>query len=46
MQRDTPEARAMASDEVEPGTRVDEVVNRRPTAGLAVGAIREGSLAW
>ena len=27
-------------------TKVDEVLNRWPTAGLAVGVVRDGSLAW
>jgi len=27
-------------------TKIDEVLNRWPTAGLAVGVVRDGSLAW
>lgn len=38
--------RPMASDEIEMRTRGDEVLNRWPTAGLAVGVVRDGSLAW
>jgi CubicO group peptidase (beta-lactamase class C family) len=36
----------VASDEIDMRTRVGEVLNRWPTAGLAVGVVREGSLAW
>jgi CubicO group peptidase (beta-lactamase class C family) len=36
----------MASDEIELSTRVGEVLNRWPTAGLAVGVVRGGSLSW
>lgn len=38
--------RTVASDELEMRTRVAEVLNRWPTAGLAVGVVRDGSLAW
>jgi CubicO group peptidase (beta-lactamase class C family) len=33
-------------DELEMKTRVAEVLNRWPTAGLAVGVVRDGSLEW
>jgi CubicO group peptidase (beta-lactamase class C family) len=33
-------------DELELKTRVAEVLNRWPVAGLAVGVVRDGSLAW
>ena len=36
----------MASDEMELSTRVGEVLNRWPTAGLAVAVVRDRSLAW
>jgi CubicO group peptidase (beta-lactamase class C family) len=36
----------MAGDEVELGTRVGRALNRWPTAGLAVGVVRDGSFAW
>ncbi len=36
----------MASDEIELSARVGEVLNRWPTAGLAVGLVRDGSLSW
>jgi CubicO group peptidase (beta-lactamase class C family) len=35
-----------ATDELELKARVAEVLNRWPTAGLAVGVVRDGSLAW
>jgi CubicO group peptidase (beta-lactamase class C family) len=39
---------AMTASIDEPGleTRVAEVLNRWPVAGLAVGVVRGGSLAW
>jgi CubicO group peptidase (beta-lactamase class C family) len=33
-------------NELELQTRVAEVLNRWPTAGLAVGVVRDGSLEW
>ena len=36
----------MALSEIEMRTRIGEVLNRWPTAGLAVGVVRDGSLAW
>jgi CubicO group peptidase (beta-lactamase class C family) len=36
----------VASDEVELKRRVAEVLNHWPTAGLAAGVVRDGSLAW
>jgi CubicO group peptidase (beta-lactamase class C family) len=36
----------VGSDEIEMSTRVGEVLNRWPTAGLAVGLVRDGSLSW
>ena len=33
-------------DELALKTRVDEVLNHWPVAGLAVGVVRGGSLAW
>jgi CubicO group peptidase (beta-lactamase class C family) len=44
-----PEGKAMGTtliDETEMRTRVGEVLNRWPTAGLAVGVVRDGSLGW
>jgi CubicO group peptidase (beta-lactamase class C family) len=38
--------RTMVIDEIDMRTRVAEVLNRWPTAGLAVGVVREGSLGW
>jgi len=37
---------AASVDELELKTRVDEVLNRWPSAGLAVGVVRNGSLEW
>src|SRR5215212_4778251 len=36
----------VAGDEVEMKSRVGEILNRWPTAGLAVGVVRDGSLEW
>jgi CubicO group peptidase (beta-lactamase class C family) len=36
----------VAFDEVEMRRRIDAVLHRWPTAGLAVGVVRDGSLAW
>jgi CubicO group peptidase (beta-lactamase class C family) len=38
--------RTVARDEIAMRTRIGQVLNRWPTAGLAVGVIRDGSLAW
>ena len=37
---------SMAADEIEMRARVGEILNRWPSAGLAVGVVRDGSLAW
>ena len=37
---------AAAINHTELKTRVEEILNRWPTAGLAVGVVRDGSLAW
>jgi CubicO group peptidase (beta-lactamase class C family) len=36
----------MGTDDIELRTRVGEVLNRWPTAGLAVGVVRDGSMTW
>jgi CubicO group peptidase (beta-lactamase class C family) len=36
----------MASDERQLRIKVDEILNRWPTAGLAVAVVRDGSLSW
>jgi CubicO group peptidase (beta-lactamase class C family) len=36
----------VASEEFEIRAKVGEILNRWPTAGLAVGVVRDGSLAW
>jgi CubicO group peptidase (beta-lactamase class C family) len=46
MEGDTQRLRPVGSDEIEMSTRVGEVLNRWPTAGLAVGLVRDGSLSW
>ena len=38
--------RTASIDELEMKTRVAEVLNRWPAAGLAVGVVRDGSLEW